>query len=144
MIGSRSLPTPIRAASRKQPCPQSPSEAALKCKERFVRNRDKLFTFLNYDGVPWNNNNAEHAIKAFARLRDVIAGSTTEKGIEEYMTLLSIRQTCEYSGLDFIDFLRSGEKDVHAFAKNRLGCKRQTNQSQCAGPIITVSPCPLG
>jgi hypothetical protein len=119
------------------------SEAALKCKERFVRNRDKLFTFLNYDGVPWNNNNAEHAIKAFARLRDVIAGSSTEKGIEEYLTLLSIRQTCEYSGLDFIDFLRSGEKDVHAFAKNRLGCKRQTNQSQCAGPTITVRPCPL-
>ena len=34
------------------------SEAALKCKDRFERNRDKLFTFLNYDGVPWNNNNA--------------------------------------------------------------------------------------
>jgi hypothetical protein len=97
------------------------SEAALKCKERFVRNRDKLFTFLNYDGVPWNNNNAEHAIKAFARLRDVITGSSTEKGIEEYLTLLTICQTCEYTGLDFIDFLRSGEKDVHAFAENRRG-----------------------
>ena len=95
------------------------SEAALKCKERFVRNRDKLFTFLNYDGVPWNNNNAEHAIKAFARLRDVIAGSSTEKGIEEYLTLLSICQTCEYTGLDFPDFLRSGEKDVNAFAPIR-------------------------
>ena len=119
------------------------SEAALKCKERFVRNRDKLFTFLNYDGVPWNNNNAEHAIKAFARLRDVIAGSSTEKGIEEYLTLLSICQTCEYTGLDFLDFLRSGEKDVHAFAENRRGHKRQTNQSQCCRPIITVPPCPL-
>jgi hypothetical protein len=28
------------------------SGAALKCKERFERNRDTLFTFLNYDGVP--------------------------------------------------------------------------------------------
>ena len=97
------------------------SEAALKCKERFVRNRDKLFTFLNYDGVPWNNNNAEHAIKAFARLRDVIAGSSTEKGIEEYLTLLSIFQTCEYTGLDFLDFLRSGEKDVRVFAERPRG-----------------------
>ena len=95
------------------------SESALKCKERFVRNRDRLFTFLNYDGVPWNNNNAEHAIKAFARLRDVIAGSSIEKGIEEYLTLLSICQTCEYTGLDFLDFLRSGEKDVNAFAPIR-------------------------
>jgi predicted RecB family nuclease len=97
------------------------SEAALKCKERFLRNRDKLFTFLNYDGVPWNNNNAEHAIKAFARLRDVIGGASTEKGIEEYLTLLSIFQTCQYAGLDFLDFLRSGEKDVQAFAERPRG-----------------------
>ena len=101
----------------------------MKCKERFVRNRDKLFTFLNYDGVPWNNNNAEHAIKAFARLRDVIAGSSTEKGIEEYLTLLSICQTCEYTGLDFLDFLRSGEKDLHEFAENRRGRERRTKVS---------------
>ncbi len=38
------------------------SEAATKCKERFERNRDELFTFLSHDGVPWHNNNAEHAI----------------------------------------------------------------------------------
>jgi hypothetical protein len=58
------------------------SEAALKCKERFEKNRDKLFTFLKYDGVLWNNNNAEHAIKAFARLRRAIEGLSTPKGIE--------------------------------------------------------------
>ena len=49
------------------------------CK-RFDRNRAKLFTFLDHDGVPWNNNNAEHAIKAFARLRNVIGSSSTAKG----------------------------------------------------------------
>jgi len=91
------------------------SEAALKCKDRFERNRDKLFTFLNYDSVPWNNNNAEHAVKAFAGLRDVIAGSSTEKGTDEYLTLLSICQTCNSNGLDFLDFLRSREKDIDRF-----------------------------
>jgi hypothetical protein len=91
------------------------SEAALKCKDRFERNRNKLFTFLNYDGVPWNNNNAEHAVKAFAGLRDVIAGSSTEKGTDEHLTLLSICQTCKYNGLDFLDILRSGEKDIGRF-----------------------------
>jgi hypothetical protein len=68
--------------------------------------------------VPWNNNNAENAIKAFARLRDVIAGSSTEKGTDEYLTLLSIYQTCKYSGLDFLDFLRSGEKDINRFMES--------------------------
>ncbi|MDO8542603.1 MAG: IS66 family transposase [Opitutaceae bacterium] len=96
---------------------QSPT--ALTCVDRFERNRNKLFTFLNYDDVPWNNNNAEHAMKAFARHRDVIKGSSTESGIKEYLILLSVCQTCKYTGVDFLDFLRSGEKDVHAFAESR-------------------------
>src|ERR1035438_8015533 len=100
------------------------SDGATKCKDRFERNRDKLFTFLSFDGVPWHNNNAEHAIKAFARLRDVIAGNSTEKGLEEYLTLLSVCQTCKYMGVDFLDFLRSGEKDIHAFAESRCRRKR--------------------
>jgi len=54
------------------------SETALKFKERLEKNRDKLFTFLNFDGVPWNNNNAEHAVKPFAALRQIIGGITTE------------------------------------------------------------------
>ena len=95
------------------------SEASNKCKERFERNRNELFTFLRYDGVPWHNNAAEHAIKAFARLRVIIAGSSTEKGVKEYLTLLSVCQTCEFMGLDFFSFLRSGEKDIHAFAKSQ-------------------------
>jgi predicted RecB family nuclease len=95
------------------------SESALKCKDRFERNRDKLFTFLNYDGVPWNNNNAEHAVKAFAQVRDNVAGASTAKGLEEYLVLLSVGQTCKYMGVDFLDFLRSGEQDIHAFAESR-------------------------
>ena len=95
------------------------SEAALKCRGRFEKNREKLFTFLNYDGIPWNNNNAEHAIKAFARLRRVILGLSTPKGIEDYLILLSVCQTCRYSQVDFLDFLRSGEKDIEAFAARK-------------------------
>ena len=45
------------------------TEIAQKAQERLKRNRARLFTFLDYDNVPWNNNNAEHAIKAFADLR---------------------------------------------------------------------------
>jgi hypothetical protein len=94
------------------------SETADRLKRRFNRNRDRLFTFLQYDGVPWNNNNAEHAIKAFARLRDVISGSSTRKGVDEYLTLLSVSETCRYRGVDFLDFLRSGEKDVATFVSS--------------------------
>ncbi len=97
------------------------SDVAAKFKQRFEKNCDKLFTFLRCDGVPWNNNNAEHAIKAFARLRDVISGSSTKKGVDEYLTLLSVSETCKYRGIDFLDFLRSGETDIAVFALARRG-----------------------
>ena len=64
------------------------------------------------DKQAWNNNNAEHAIKAFAGLREVIDGPSTESGIRDYLVLLSICQTCEYRGIDFLKFLRSGEKRI--------------------------------
>jgi hypothetical protein len=76
--------------------------------ERFQKNRDKMFTFLAFDDVPWNNNNAEHAIKAFASLRRVIEGKTTEKGLRDFLILLSICQTCKYKGVEFLTVLRSG------------------------------------
>ena len=95
------------------------SAAASKWKARLDTEREKLFTFLSHDGVPWNNNNAEHAIKAFARLRRTIEGLSTPKGIEEYLILLSVCQTCKYSGLDFLGFLRSGETDINTFAASQ-------------------------
>lgn len=104
------------------------SEAASKCKQRFEKNQGKLFTFLNYDGIPWNNNNAEHAVKMFAQLRDIVRGSFTEASVRGYLVLLSICQTCKCNGLDFFDFLRSGEQDIYAFAKSRRGRRRPTNE----------------
>jgi hypothetical protein len=115
------------------------SEPALRCKERFEKNRGKLFTFLDYDAVPWNNNNAEHAIKAFAKLRRAIVGLSTPKGMEEYLVLLSVCQTCKYMGVDFLDFLRSGEKDIHAFAESRRGRRRRSPISEPKAPPADAS-----
>src|SRR3989442_9706681 len=107
------------------------SERAVYYKKRFEKNQGKLFTFLDYDGIPWNNNNAEHAIKAFASLRKVIGGVSTEKGIREYLTLLSICETCQYKGVSFLDFLLSGEKDIDVFMKRGLrGAKESGFPSQ--------------
>ena len=99
----------------------------MKLKARLDKDRDKLFTFLSHDGIPWNNNNAEHAIKAFARLRKAIEGLSTPRGIEEYLILLSVCQTCKYSGLDFLDVLRSGETDIGVFAANPQRSPKRTS-----------------
>jgi hypothetical protein len=71
------------------------SEVSGKLKQRFERNREELFTFLRYDDVPWNNNNAEHAVKPFAMLRHVINGVTSPQGLRDYLILLSVCQTCK-------------------------------------------------
>lgn len=109
------------------------SDTALKLQKRFNKHRDALFTFLEYDGIPWNNNNAEHAVKAFARLRNVIRGSSTETGIRDYLLLLSVCQTCKYMGVDFLSFLRSGERDIHAFAR-RHQVRRSTRLEMLKAP----------
>ena len=72
--------------------------------------REKLFTFLEYDGVPWNNNGAENAIKDFAMLRRNLGGASTESGINDYLVLLSIRQTLKRRGVGFLNFLVSQER----------------------------------
>jgi predicted RecB family nuclease len=101
------------------------TETAARYQKRFEKNRQTLFTFLEHDGVSWNNNTAEHAIKALAALRGAIGGKSREGGTDDYLILLSICETCKCYGVRFLDFLRSGEKDVHAFAENSLGRRRR-------------------
>jgi predicted RecB family nuclease len=94
-VGSLAISTEIGAALQK----------------RIERNKERLFTFLDYDGVPWNNNNAEHAVRAFTRLRNGMATSTA-KGTAEYCILLSVQQTLRCRGIGFLDFLRSGRLEI--------------------------------
>jgi Transposase IS66 family len=87
------------------------TEGALALAKRIEKNRDKLFTFLDHDGVPWNNNNAEHAVRAFTRLRNAI-NTSTPKGTREFATLLSIQQTLRYRGKSFLEFMRSDRLEI--------------------------------
>lgn len=93
------------------------SDLALSYQKRFVKYKEKLFLFLNYDNIPWNNNNAEHSIKPFAKWRKKISKSLTKKNIEHHLILLSILQTCKYQGINFFEFLKSGEKSIYQYSE---------------------------
>ena len=69
----------------------------------------RLFTFLDYDEVPWNNNNAEHAIKRFAKYRRDADGRFTERSLQEYLVLATVLETCEFNNLNVLKFLLSKE-----------------------------------
>ena len=79
-----------------------------------------MFTFLDHDGVPWNNNNAENAIKGFASRRKILGASYVEHGIQDYLLFLSIYQICRRKGLSFLKFLRSSLLDLDTFV-NQMG-----------------------
>jgi predicted RecB family nuclease len=89
------------------------SEVGSALKKRIEKNKDRLFTFLDHDGVPWNNNNAEHAVRAFTRLRNGMATSTA-RGTTDYCILLSLQQTLRCRGIGFLDFLLSGRLEIES------------------------------
>jgi hypothetical protein len=82
------------------------NELAIKCTRRLKKSWPYLWIFLYHDGVPWNNNNAEVAIKAFAQHRRGVNGQMHEKGIINYVEMLTVAQTCRYRNISFLDFLR--------------------------------------
>ena len=88
------------------------SESALKYQKRVDKYGDRLFTFLHFDGVPWNNNNAEHAVHYFAKLRRFSDGTFTRCSVEELLTLITVLQTCEYNQVNPLKFLLSGSNQL--------------------------------
>ena len=96
------------------------SSTLITYQKRFLKYKDKLFLFINMDGVPWNNNIAERAIRHLAVQRK-ISGSFGPEGILYYLLLLGITQTCRFQNKSLLQFLLSGEKDVDKF-KSRGDC----------------------
>ena len=96
--------------------------------------QSKLFTFLEHDGVPWNNNNAEHAVKYFAKYRRLTNGRVTESGLQNYLVLLSIYQTCRYKEIRFLDFLLSKARDIDRFVAMQESIKTRRRRNQAPSP----------
>ena len=91
------------------------SEIAQGYKTRIEKYGERLFTFLDYDGIPWNNNNAENALKLVASRRRLFGTSVTEAGLNDYLVFLSIYQTLRRKGISLLSFLLSGETDLEKF-----------------------------
>jgi hypothetical protein len=93
------------------------SPLANKYKGRFHKGGKKMFTFLDHDGVPWNNNNAEHAIKRFAKYRRDADGRFTERTLEEYLSLATVFETCEFNNVNVLEFLLSKETTLEGLLR---------------------------
>ncbi len=94
------------------------SELILKYQKRFERYKGSLFTFLEQDFIPWNNNMAERAIRHLAVQRK-ISGSFSKSGASAYLTLLGVMQTCKFQNKSLLKFLLSQQKDIDQFKESR-------------------------
>jgi hypothetical protein len=95
------------------------SDASKALQQRLLRNRGRLFTFLQHDGVSWNNNLAENAIKRISNYREDVGRSVKEAGLTEHLVLLSVYQTCHVRDMSFLKFLLSQERDMDVFATSK-------------------------
>jgi hypothetical protein len=94
------------------------SKIAAGYQRRLAKSGTRLFTFLSRDGVSWNNNAAENAIKVIASRRRVMGSTFTENGIGDCLLFLSIYATLRRKGVSFLKFLQSAETDMDRFPES--------------------------
>ncbi|MFT5328284.1 MAG: putative RecB family nuclease [Planctomycetaceae bacterium] len=99
--------------------PDSKWELIERYKKRFKRYRDSLFLFLSENGIPWNNNMAERAIRHLAVQMKISGCFFGSAGAADYLRLLGIRQTCRFQDKSFLQFLLSGELNVDEFKSRK-------------------------
>ena len=95
------------------------TDASKALQERLLKTRDRLFTFIHHDGVSWNNNLAENAIKRIGYYREDVGRAIKETGIIEQLVLLSVYQTFRVRDMSFLRFLLSKERNIDAFSSHK-------------------------
>lgn len=73
----------------------------------------RLFTYLKYEGMPPDNNEAEREIRPFVVLRKRSGGFKSPEVMRHYVIYLSLYMTCKLNGKNFdrlLDLIFSGEE----------------------------------
>ena len=78
--------------------------------KRLRRHRHDLFTFLDHDDVPSDNNHAEREVRPAVIIRKNIFGNRSMRGAQTQAILMSVYRTLKLRGLDSIQTI------VHAVA----------------------------
>ena len=79
--------------------------------KRLRRHQSELFTFLDKDGVPFENNHAERSIRPAVILRKNSYGNRSEQGADCQAVLMSVFRTLKQRGHDPIRTIITATKD---------------------------------
>ncbi len=72
--------------------------------KRLRRENDMLFTFLEEDGVEWNNNAAERALRSSVVIRKITYGNQSDEGAAAHAVLMSLKETYNLRKENFFDY----------------------------------------
>jgi hypothetical protein len=86
------------------------SEITLKYQTRLKKYWTSLFTFMEFDNIPWNNNMAERGLRHLAIQRKISTHFNNATTV--YLLFLGIMQTCRFQKISFLKFLLSGKKSI--------------------------------
>ena len=71
----------------------------------FGQHADRLFCFLDHEGVEPTNNSSEQALRSVVQLRKIIFGNRSEDGALATARLLTVAQTCVQQKRDTLAYL---------------------------------------
>jgi len=80
---------------------------AVRISKELRKRLDMLFTFMDHEGVPWHNNDAERAIRQGVLHRKISGGRRTWTGAEVFGVILSTYETAKKRGDRFIKMVRA-------------------------------------
>jgi len=80
---------------------------AVRISKELRKRLDMLFTFMDHEGVPWHNNDAERAIRQGVLHRKISGGRRTWAGAGVFEVLLSTYETAKKRGDRFIEMVRA-------------------------------------
>ena len=75
--------------------------------KRLRREKDRLLTFLEVDGVELHNSSQRRGIRPCVILRNNSYGSRSEEGASAIAVLMSVKQTCKAKNDNFLDAMRT-------------------------------------
>ena len=79
---------------------------AIRISKELRKRHDMLFTFMEFEGVKWHNNDAERAIRQGVLHRKISGGRRTWKGAEVFEVILSVYETSKKRGQRFMGMVK--------------------------------------
>jgi len=79
---------------------------AIRISKELSKRLNMLFTFVEVEGVPWHNNDAEQAVRKGVLARKISGGRRTWTGAEVYQVLLSSLETSKKRNENFMEIVQ--------------------------------------